>query len=118
MKKIAAVAGLVVVTAFGGTTAAAGDGFEQHEVSREQFHTLLAQCRYADTGKARAECRAEVRQMYRIGRTDTSLDCRTFSGITVCGTLKLNRAERACLRQSAERGLSFRRAEVECYALT
>jgi hypothetical protein len=118
MKKIAAVAGLVVVvTAFGGTTAA-GDGFEQHEVSREQYQTLLAQCRYANTGKARAECRAEVRQMYRVGQEDPSLDCRTYAGISVCGTLKLSRSERACARASEEKGLSFRRAEVECYALS
>jgi len=117
MKKIAAVAGLVVVAAFGATTASA-DGFEPHEVSNEQYQTLLAQCRYANTVKARAECRAEVKQMYRIGKADPSLDCRTYSGISVCGTLKLSRAERQCTRDSTAKGLSFRRAEVECYALT
>ncbi|MFI7697846.1 hypothetical protein [Nonomuraea sp. NPDC049480] len=117
MKKIAAVAGLVVVAAFGATTAS-GDGFEQHEVSMEQYQTLLAQCRYANTGKARAECRAEVKQRYRIGKADASLDCRTYSGISVCGTLKLSRSERQCTQDSTDKGLPFRRAEVECYALS
>ncbi|TMR99603.1 hypothetical protein EJK15_06550 [Nonomuraea basaltis] len=106
----------MVVAAFGGPTAA-GDGFEQHEVSKEQYQTLIAQCRYANTGKARAECRAEVRARYRIGKTDTTLDCRTYSGISVCGTLKLSRAERECTQDSTDQGLSFRRAEVECYVL-
>ncbi|MGN9838353.1 hypothetical protein ACTMTI_09570 [Nonomuraea sp. H19] len=116
MNKIAAVAGLVVVTAFGGTTAR--DGFDQHEVSEEQYRTLIAQCRYADTSKARAECRAEVKATYRIGEADTSLDCRTYSGVSVCGTLKLSRAERKCAEDSAKQGLPFRRAEVECYVFT
>jgi hypothetical protein len=117
MKKIAAVAVFVLVAAFWGPTAA-GDGFEQHEVSQEQYQILLAQCRYADTGKARAECRAEVMERYRVGKADRSLDCRTFSGITVCGTLKLSRAERRCTQESTDMGLPFRRAEVECYALS
>ncbi|WP_043616640.1 hypothetical protein [Nonomuraea candida] len=116
MKKFAAVIGLLVMMTASGATAAAGDGMEQHEVSQEQFDILLAQCRYADTGKAK--CRAAVRERYRVGRTDTSLDCRTFSGVTVCGTLKLSRAERACTRDSEAAGMSFRRAEVECYTLS
>ncbi|MFB4278975.1 MULTISPECIES: hypothetical protein [unclassified Nonomuraea] len=116
MKRIAAVAGLLVVMAASGATAAAGDGIDQHEVSQEQYDTLIAQCRYADTGKAK--CRAAVREMYRVGRTDRSLDCRSYSGVTVCGTLRLSRSERACVRDSEAQGLPFRRAEVECYALS
>ncbi|MEU4510552.1 hypothetical protein AB0G05_13720 [Nonomuraea wenchangensis] len=117
MKKIAAVAGLVVVTVMGGP-AAAGDGMSQQEVSREQYRILVSQCRYADTAKARARCRAEVEELYRVGRTDKSLDCRTYSGITVCGTLRLGKAERQCVRDSVRQGLPYRRAEVECYALS
>ncbi|MCK2221899.1 hypothetical protein MF672_050040 [Actinomadura sp. ATCC 31491] len=117
MKKIATVAGLVVVTALGGP-AAVGDGSQPHEVSKEQYRTLLSQCRYADTAKARAQCRAQVRETFRIGGTDTSLDCRTYSGVSVCGTLTLSRAERRCLKDSTDKGLPFRRAEVECYALS
>ncbi|MGW0804781.1 hypothetical protein [Nonomuraea sp. NPDC002799] len=115
MKKIAAVAGLVVMGTFG-VAAASGDGIDQHEVSQEQYDTLIAQCRYADTGPAK--CRATVKELYRVGRTDRSLDCRTYSGTSVCGTLKLSKAERACVRDSTEKGLAFRRAEVECYTLT
>ncbi|TMR10138.1 hypothetical protein ETD86_40760 [Nonomuraea turkmeniaca] len=107
----------MVVAAMGGTTAA-GDGFEQHEVSQEQYQTLLGQCRYADTAQARTQCRRHVKATYRIGRTDTTLDCRTFTGVTVCGTLKLSKAERQCTKDSTDQGLSYRRAEVECYALS
>ncbi|MEV0390566.1 hypothetical protein [Nonomuraea sp. NPDC050643] len=115
MKKIAALVALVVL-AISGATAAAGDGIEQHEVGQEQYDTLIAQCRYSDTGKAK--CRSAVREMYRVGRTDRTLDCRTYSGVSVCGTLKLSKAERACTRDSTDQGLSYRRAEVECYALS
>ncbi|GAA3614299.1 hypothetical protein GCM10022419_119300 [Nonomuraea rosea] len=115
MKKIAAFAGLVVMMATLGATAASGDGMDQHEVSKEQYATLTAQCRYADTGKAR--CRSAVRELYRIGRTDRTLDCRTYSGVTVCGTLRLSKSERKCAQDSTDKGLPFRRAEVECYAL-
>jgi hypothetical protein len=117
MKKIAAVAGLVVVAALGGTSAA-GDGIDQHEVSQEQYQTLIGQCRYANTARARTQCREEVKARYRIGKTDTSLDCRTFSGVTVCGTLRLSKAERQCTEESTEQGVSRRRAEVECYAFS
>ncbi|MGW3342588.1 hypothetical protein ACWDA3_04745 [Nonomuraea rubra] len=116
MKRFAAVAGLLVVMAASGATAAAGDGMDQHEVSQEQYDTLIAQCRYADTGKAK--CRAAVKRMYRVGQADPSLDCRTYSGVTVCGTLKLSKAERRCTRDSTAQGVPFRRAEVECYALS
>ncbi|MFI7616638.1 hypothetical protein ACIBP6_35970 [Nonomuraea terrae] len=112
MKKIVAVAGLVVLAAVG-ATAAAGDGSDQREVSQEQYDTLIAQCRYADTGPAR--CRAEVRRTYRVGNEDTELDCRAYAGVAVCGELKLSKTERRCVRESTEQGLSLRRAEVECY---
>ncbi|TDE58133.1 hypothetical protein E1295_05845 [Nonomuraea mesophila] len=115
MKKIAAVAGLVLLATFG-ATAAHGDGTDQHEVSEEQYETLLAQCRYAGTGKGR--CRSTVKEIYRIGATDAKLDCRTYAGVSVCGTLKLSKAEQACIRDSVEGGISFRRAEVECYAFS
>ncbi|MFI7638906.1 hypothetical protein [Nonomuraea sp. NPDC049400] len=113
MKKIAAVAGLVVL-ATSSVTAAFADGTGQQEVSQQQYDTLISQCRYANTGKAR--CRSAVREIYRVGRINNKLDCRTYSGVTVCGTLKLSRAEQQCLRDSTARGLLFRRAEVECYA--
>ncbi|MBB5777611.1 hypothetical protein ACFPOI_05665 [Nonomuraea angiospora] len=115
MKKIAAVAGLVVM-ATSGVTAAFGDGTAQHEVSQQQYDTLISQCRYADQGKAK--CREAVKEMYRIGKYDKTLDCRTYSGVTVCGTLKLSKAERQCVRESVSAGLTYRRAEVECYAFT
>ncbi|MEO3790880.1 hypothetical protein ABGB14_11735 [Nonomuraea sp. B10E15] len=115
MKKIAAVAGLVLLATFG-APAAHGDGTDQHEVSKEQYRTLLAQCRFADTGKAR--CRSTVKEIFRIGARDADLDCRTYAGVTVCGTLQLSEAERACIRDSEEHGISFRRAEVECYAFS
>jgi hypothetical protein len=115
MKKIAAFAGFVVMATLG-ATAAYGDGIDQHEVSKEQYATLIAQCRYSDTGKAR--CRLAVKEQYRIGATDRQLDCRTYSGVSVCGTLKLSKAERRCTKDSTDQGLAFRRAEVECYALS
>ncbi|MEV0622365.1 hypothetical protein AB0I81_54245 [Nonomuraea sp. NPDC050404] len=115
MRKIAAVVGLLVVMTASGATAAAGDGMQQHEVSQEQYDTLIAQCRYADTGKGK--CRAAVREMYRVGKSDSTLDCRTYSGVSVCGTLRLSKTERACTRDSQAAGIPFRRAEVECYAL-
>ncbi|WP_237105989.1 hypothetical protein [Nonomuraea sp. MG754425] len=116
MKRFAAVAGLLVVMAIPGATAAAGDGMERHEVSQEQYDTLIAQCRFSDLGKAK--CRAAVKRMYRIGQADLTLDCRTYSGITVCGTLQLSKSERSCIRHSEQEGIPFRRAEVECYALS
>jgi hypothetical protein len=115
MKEIAAVAGLVVMATFGVTTAAAGDGTDQHEVSQEQYDILIAQCRYADKGAAK--CRAAVKARYRVGMASTELDCRTYSGVTVCGPLRLSRDERQCAQDSIDKGLSVRRAEVECYAL-
>ncbi|SDJ54373.1 hypothetical protein [Nonomuraea jiangxiensis] len=112
MRDIAAVASLAVLATFG-VTAASWDG-TQHEVSKEQYKILIAQCRYAQTGKA--SCRAAVKARYRIGQPDKSLDCRTYSGVSVCGTLHLSKAQRACAQESVSKGLSYRRAEVECYA--
>ncbi|MFI7126860.1 hypothetical protein ACIBQ1_14290 [Nonomuraea sp. NPDC050153] len=114
MKKIAAVAGLVALATYGVTAAALADGTAQQEVSQQQYDTLISQCRYADQGKAK--CRRAVKEMYRIGKFDKTLDCRTYSGVTVCGTLKLSQSERQCIRSSVSAGLSYRRAEVECYA--
>ncbi|WP_226898884.1 hypothetical protein [Nonomuraea phyllanthi] len=115
MKKIAAVAGLVVM-ATSSVTAAFADGAYQHEVSQQQYDTLISQCRFSDFGKAK--CRAAVREVFRIGKADTKLDCRTYSGVTVCGTLKLSKAERRCIDNAVAGGLPFRRAEVECYAFS
>ncbi|WP_113703588.1 hypothetical protein [Nonomuraea lactucae] len=117
MKKIIA-AGLGTVAALGLFVGPAQGAGSQREVSREQYQILLSQCRYADAPSARARCRASVRQNYRIGRADPALDCRTYSGVTVCGALTLSASERACVRHSVAAGLSFRRAEVECYALS
>ncbi|MER7506484.1 hypothetical protein AB0L05_36715 [Nonomuraea pusilla] len=112
--------GLIMLAGLGtlaglGASAASGDGVERREVSKEQYATLLGQCRYADTQSAREQCRTNVRETYRIGRTDRELDCRTYSGVTVCGTLTLGTSERACVQDSVSKGLTHRRAEVECY---
>lgn len=115
MMKIAAVAAIVVVTTLGSAAASSGDGIEQQEVSKQQYRTLIAQCRYADTAGLRSRCRSAVKMNYRIGRTSHSLDCRTYAGTTVCGELMLSKAERACTDESTRNGLSYRRAEVECY---
>ncbi|RCG22852.1 hypothetical protein DQ384_34995 [Sphaerisporangium album] len=85
-------------------------------VSAAQYKILYNQCRYADTRKARRQCRLAVRTNYRIGAYNENLDCRTYSGITVCGTLKLNKRERRCVAYLVKAGLTERRAEVECYA--
>ncbi|MEU9885309.1 hypothetical protein [Sphaerisporangium sp. NPDC051011] len=85
-------------------------------VSATQYKILYNQCRYADTRRARRQCRHDVRVTYRIGAFNENLDCRTYSGITVCGTLKLNKRERRCVVYLVKAGLSSRRAEVECYA--
>ncbi|MFI7417185.1 hypothetical protein [Nonomuraea sp. NPDC049684] len=114
MMKIAAVAAIVALTTIG-PAAASGDGIEQQEVSKQQYRTLTAQCRYADTPALRQKCRQAVKENYRIGRRNRSLDCRTYSGVTVCGELLLSKTERACIDESTRQGLAYRRAEVECY---
>ncbi|MFD1938190.1 MULTISPECIES: hypothetical protein [Nonomuraea] len=116
MKKIV-VAGLGMVAALGLFSGSARGGTDQrHEVSEQQYQILIGQCRYADTPSARAQCRSQVRKQYRVGKADPALDCRTYSGVTVCGELRLGPAERACVKDSVSKGLTFRRAEVECYA--
>ncbi|WP_018657605.1 hypothetical protein [Actinomadura flavalba] len=42
-------------------------------------------------------------------------NCRTYAGETVCGTLRLSPAERACVRDAVSAGMTQRRAEVECH---
>ncbi|MEU7836498.1 hypothetical protein [Nonomuraea sp. NPDC049129] len=113
MKFIIAAAGLWLLPMFG--TIPAWDG-DRHQVSESQYEVLLHQCRYANTSQARSECRAAVRANYRVGEVDPSLDCRTYSSVTVCGMLRLSANERACVRDSVAKHLSYRRAEVECYA--
>ncbi|NUW45924.1 hypothetical protein HT134_38280 [Nonomuraea rhodomycinica] len=98
-----------------GPAAAGADGDGQ-DVSRRQYQILLRQCSYANTAAARTRCRADVRRTYRIGAVNPSLDCRTYSGVTVCGKLMLSPSERACVRDSVAKGISYRRSEVECYA--
>ncbi|MEV0196527.1 hypothetical protein [Nonomuraea sp. NPDC050691] len=96
--------------------ASAGAGGDGQDVSRRQYRILLHQCSYANTVAARTRCRTDVRQTYRIGAADPSLDCRAYSGVTVCGRLMLSTSERACVRDSVANGLTYRRSEVECYA--
>ncbi|WP_250563325.1 hypothetical protein [Sphaerisporangium fuscum] len=119
MRKIATVV-ILATTAMVGTVAAGGPpGHEgKQSVSEEQYRILMRQCRYADTDRARRECRAEVRTKYEIGKASTTLDCRTYSGVTVCGVLKLSVRQRQCVDKSVQGGLTYRRAEVECYAFS
>jgi len=98
----------------GGGAALANVGKEP--VSREQYRTLINQCRYAGTEAARRNCRAEVRKTYKIGTWNSALNCRTYSSVTVCGKLNLSDHQRACVRDFVRRGLTYNRAEVECYA--
>ncbi|MBP2706402.1 hypothetical protein JOL79_21565 [Microbispora sp. RL4-1S] len=98
-----------------GEQAKGGEGVRQ-EVSGDQFAILLKQCRYADTRQARHDCRDAVRARYRIGARNPLLDCRTYSGVTVCGPLPLSPVEEECVTQSVAGGLTRRRAEVECFA--
>ncbi|MBB4936918.1 hypothetical protein FHR32_001223 [Streptosporangium album] len=85
-------------------------------VGRDQYQVLLNQCRYADSARLRSECRAVVRDTYRVDGENSALDCRTYSGVTVCGELTLSKREAACVQHSVEEGLTRRRSEVECYA--
>ncbi|GII60549.1 hypothetical protein Skr01_06340 [Sphaerisporangium krabiense] len=89
---------------------------EKKSVSAEQYRVLTSQCRYADTAEARRVCRKEVTARYVIGAAAPDLDCRTYSGVTVCGPLTLGPKEQQCVERSVTQGLAFRRAEVECYA--
>lgn len=112
---------MVLLTMGGGASAADGDPgaaadtSPRAEVSRDQYDILIAQCRYAGNNGERRACEARVEERYRVGRADPGLDCRRYAGVTVCGELELTQAERACVADSVNRGLSRRRAEVECY---
>ncbi|WP_432929024.1 hypothetical protein ACQPZZ_03965 [Microbispora sp. CA-135349] len=91
-------------------------GVERQEVSRKQYDILIGQCRYLKTSEARHRCRAQVREQYTVGAFNPNLDCRTYSGVSVCGVLELTAAQRSCVEESVGGGLTRRRAEVECYA--
>ncbi|MFC4586037.1 hypothetical protein [Sphaerisporangium corydalis] len=84
-------------------------------VGRGQYRIMVRQCRYANTPKLRKQCRQAVRWNYRVGARNPYLDCRTYSGVTVCGRLRLGRRERRCVVAAVKAGLTRRRAEVECY---
>nr|BFE82814.1 hypothetical protein GCM10020093_054150 [Planobispora longispora] len=86
-------------------------------MSPAQYRVLLDQCRYADTAELRERCRSAAERGYRVGKENPSLDCRTYSGVSVCGTLPLSERERECAGTAAAGGLPSRRAEVECYVL-
>ncbi|MET8138994.1 hypothetical protein ABZU32_01655 [Sphaerisporangium sp. NPDC005288] len=117
MRRITTAVVLATTTMFG-TVAAGGppDQDGRQSVSADQYRILTRQCRYANTAQAQSDCRAEVRRKYRVGERATGLDCRTYSGVTVCGTLKLGPREQRCVQDSVSKGLTYRRAEVECYA--
>ncbi|MFJ2031838.1 hypothetical protein [Streptosporangium sp. NPDC087985] len=119
MRRLMCAAALSMVAVLGivatGTSAQAWNG-EKTPVGRDQYRILLNQCRYADSARLRSECRAAVRNTYRIGRENPNLDCRTYSGVTVCGELMLSKRQAACVQHSVGEGLSPRRSEVECYA--
>ncbi|WP_433352457.1 hypothetical protein ACQP25_04885 [Microtetraspora malaysiensis] len=119
MHKITYVAALAAMAVFG--TTGAGYAMDcvtggKEQVSRAQYRILIHQCKFADTKAARRECRAKVQRTYTIGAANPNLDCRTYSSVTVCGKLKLSPRQKACVRESVRSGLTFRRAEVECYA--
>ncbi|MEU9837315.1 hypothetical protein AB0D67_37760 [Streptosporangium sp. NPDC048047] len=116
MKRIIAVAALLAGTA--ATLSGAGAVAEakpRTPVSESQYQILLDQCDYAGTARLRSDCRARVRDTYRIGAVNPSLDCRTYSGVTVCGDLTLTGKQCECVANLVKAGLSYRRAEVECY---
>ncbi|MBG0815506.1 hypothetical protein HS045_15125 [Planomonospora sp. ID82291] len=87
-------------------------------MSPDQHRVLTGQCRYADSAGLREKCLAEVRRGYRVGRENRDLDCRTYSGVTVCGRLLLSDRERRCVEKWVTGGLTRRRAEVECYVFS
>lgn len=132
MTKIVAVAVLAAMTMLGTVAAVASvaagtggrppqasvphGGVARQEVSRKQYDILIGQCRYPKTAEARQRCRTQVREQYKVGAFNPDLDCRTYSGISVCGVLELSAAQRSCVEESVNGGLTRRRAEVECYA--
>ncbi|GAB2480998.1 hypothetical protein GCM10027187_55700 [Streptosporangium sandarakinum] len=116
MKRIIAVAALLAGTA--ATLSGAGAAAEakpRTPVSESQYRILLNQCDYAGSASLRADCRARVKSTYRIGAANPNLDCRTYSGVTVCGDLTLTGKQCECIANLVKAGLTYRRAEVECY---
>ncbi|GAA4056554.1 hypothetical protein [Actinomadura miaoliensis] len=107
---------VLAATATFATGGAAHASAGKEPVSREQYRTLINQCRYAETKAARQDCRAEARKTYTIGAWNPTLNCRTYSSVTVCGRLHLSDRQRACVRDFVQRGLTYDRSEVECYA--
>ncbi|WP_344975263.1 hypothetical protein [Streptosporangium fragile] len=84
-------------------------------MSPDQYRILTDQCRYADTARLREECRSAVEREYRVGKENPALDCRRYSGTSVCGPLPLSERERRCVADAVAAGTTPRRAEVECY---
>jgi hypothetical protein len=113
MRKMLTVMGVVLSTVAVAGPSPGGAGGDPREVSKEQFETLIQQCRYSATPE---DCRADVQKTYRVGRADPELDCRSYSGVSVCGDLTLTPQERQCVITAVRGGLDPRRAEVECYA--
>ncbi|GIH92314.1 hypothetical protein Psi01_29440 [Planobispora siamensis] len=95
-----------------------GEGRIPAEVSGEQYRILTGQCRYADTAELRERCARDVGRDYRVGERDDALDCRTYSGVSVCGPLPLSERERQCVTEAVAGGMTARRAEVECYVFS
>ncbi|GAA3826321.1 hypothetical protein GCM10022226_53830 [Sphaerisporangium flaviroseum] len=117
MKRIWAITLLLAVMAVGSVVTGGGaQAARKTTVSMWQYRTMVRQCRYANTPLLRRHCRDAVRRHYRVGRRNIYLDCRTYSGISVCGRLVLTKRERRCVTRLVREGLSRRRAEVECYA--
>jgi hypothetical protein len=121
MKKIVALMALTLIFGTAGTAVAFGETLAQPNpkpyVSREQYQTMVNQCRYIKSARRRNKCEESVKLNYRIGRTpNPNLDCRRYSGIHVCGVLQLSRAQLKCVRDSVNSGITRRRSEVECYA--
>ncbi|MEU7881207.1 hypothetical protein [Microbispora bryophytorum] len=90
-------------------------GVKRQEVSQEQYDILVGQCRYPKTPEARDRCHTQVREQYKVGAFNPGLDCRAYSGVSVCGVLELSAPQRSCVEESVGGGLTRRRAEVECY---
>ncbi|MCW2888949.1 MAG: hypothetical protein QOE54_6906 [Streptosporangiaceae bacterium] len=122
MKKIIALTALTLMFGSAGTAVASVETPAQPHpkpsVSREQYQTMINQCRYVNSVTGRHKCEERVKSSYRIGhKPNPNLDCRTYSSISVCGKLLLSPDQLDCVRDSVRSGLTRRRSEVECYAL-
>ncbi|MCD0448935.1 hypothetical protein LO762_06990 [Actinocorallia sp. API 0066] len=51
-----------------------------------------------------------------VASTAAQADCRTYSSVSVCGTLNLTQQQEQCVTTSVAQGMTERRAEVECTA--